>query len=195
MPMTRSWSELMRALKLRSVRFTAQAGEDSAAIAGRLPSSTPAVVLFFGGSIELARFAQGLGQRGLQRYVVGLSDVDVPTLLQVGVGKSVPLILTQVVPNPQSSPIAAVRNYRGLLKQLFDETPSPISLAGYLAGSYAAQVLKRIEGPLARTTVLAEFQKRPGIDLGGFSIDFRDRSRGSPFVTQTMLTGDGRLLG
>ena len=153
------------------------------------------VLLFVGGTLELARFTQGLSQRSLQRYVVSLSDVDLTTLMQVGAGKAIPLILTQVVPNPQTSPLSVARNYRGLLKELFDEPPSHLSLAGYLAGRYASQVLKRIEGPMSRATVLAEFQKRPAIDLGGYAIDFHDRLRGSLFVTQTLLTADGRLVG
>lgn len=183
-------------LSLRTVTQAAPAGADLAAWAASLPSASPVLQLFLGGAPELARFTQGLASVGRQRYVVSLADVDVTTLLQIGPGKSVPLILTQVVPNPQSSSLPVVRGYRALLKQLFDEAPSPMSLAGYLAARYAAQAVGRFETPPTRAQVLTELQRRPSADLGGFAISFASgQRRGSQFVAQTMLTADGRLVG
>ncbi|MCM5680945.1 ABC transporter substrate-binding protein [Schlegelella sp. S2-27] len=186
---------LLQKLKLRAKAFVPRVGDDWAALAEQLPGSAPAVLLFLGGTLELARFSQALARRGLQRYVVSLSDVDVPTLMQVGSGPSVPLILTQVVPNPQTSSIPVVRHYRHLLRQLFEEAPSHISLAGYLAGRYAAQVLQRMRGGYARDSVLAEFRRRPAVDLDGYRFNFAVKNRGSAYVTQTLLTREGKLIG
>ena len=185
-----------QALKLRAVSYTPQRAEDLASIANRLPVNSPAVLLFLGGTIELSQFAQALSARKLQRYVVSLADIDVATLVQLGVGRAVPLILTQVVPNPQSSALPAVRDYRASLKAQFDEKPSQISLAGYLAARYVLPVLARMERPPTRETVLTEFERRSGEDIGGFRIGFSaSQRRGSTYVTQTLLTGDGRLVG
>ena len=162
----------------------------------QLDTGAPAVLLFAGGTVELARLTRLLAQRRLQRYVVSLADVDLATLLQIGSGRSVPLIVTQVVPNPATSALPVVRGYREQLRRLFDEAPTPLSLVGYLAGRYAAQVIARIEGPLNRATVMQAFARRPSIDLDGFGIRFDgSASRGSRYVTQTMLTADGRLIG
>ncbi|HEY1394452.1 MAG TPA: ABC transporter substrate-binding protein [Methylibium sp.] len=183
-------------LKLRIATYVPAAGEDLTALPARMGSKVPAILLFLGGTLELAQFTQALSRQNLQRYVVSLADVDVPTLMQVGTGKAVPLILTQVVPNPQTSSLPVVRNYRAGLKRLFDESPSQVSLAGYLAARYAAQVLLRVEPSASRARVLAEFQKRPAADLGGFNISFAaSQRRGSTFVTQTLLGPDGRLIG
>ncbi|MGA0612745.1 ABC transporter substrate-binding protein [Caldimonas sp. KR1-144] len=183
-------------LSLRTIPLAAPVGADLAAWGASLAATSPVLQLFLGGAPELARFTQGLAQAGRQRYVVGLADVDMTTLLQIGPGKSVPLILTQVVPNPQSSALPVVRGYRALLKQLFDEAPSPMSLAGYLAARYAAQAIGRFETPPSRAQALAELQRRPNADLGGFAISFGSgQRRGSQFVAQTMLTADGRLVG
>ena len=186
---------LAQGLKLRTHRYQPQRGEDVGGMARRLPAGLPVVVLFVGGSVELARLSQGLSERRMQRYLVSLSDVDATTLAQIGTGATTSLILTQVVPNPQTSALPVVRSYRQRLKELFDEPPTPVSLAGYLAGRYARHVLSRIEGPLNRASVLATFRRRPMVDLGGFVIDFTGQSRGSSFVTQTMLSGQGRLIG
>lgn len=186
---------LAQGLTLRTHHYRPQAGEDVGGLARRLPATLPVVVLFVGGTVELARLSQGLSERRMQRYLVSLSDVDATTLAQIGTGATTSLILTQVVPNPQTSALPVVRSYRQRLKELFDESPTPVSLAGYLAGRYARQVLARIEGPLNRASVQAAFRRRPTVDLGGFVIDFSGQSRGSSFVTQTMLTGQGRLIG
>ena len=185
-----------QALKLRPVVYVPKGSETTATIASRLPSTSPAVLLFLGGTVELSQFAQGLSARKLQRYVISLADIDVTTLVQLGVGRAVPLILTQVVPNPQNSNIPSVREYRASLKAQFDETPSQISLAGYLAARYVLPIVARMERSPTRESVLAEFERRPSEDIGGFQIGFNPtQRRGSSYVTQTMLTGDGRLVG
>ena len=185
-----------KALRLRSVAYTPRNEEDIVAMANRLPGNSPAVLLFLGGTIELSRFAQSLSARRLQRYLVSLADIDVGTLVELGASRAVPLILTQVVPNPQSSTLPAVRDYRASLKIQFDEKPSQISLAGYLAARYVLPVLARMERAPTREAVLAEFERRTGEDIGGFRIGFStSQRRGSSYVTQTLLTGDGRLVG
>jgi ABC-type branched-subunit amino acid transport system substrate-binding protein len=185
-----------KTLKLRSVTYTPRNGEDLASLANRLPGNSPAVLLFLGGTIELSQFAQSLSARKLQRYVVSLADIDVGTLVELGASRAVPLILTQVVPNPQSSTLPAVRDYRASLKAQFDEKPSQISLAGYLAARYVLPVLARMDRAPTREAVLAEFERRMGDDIGGFRIGFNaSQRRGSSYVTQTLLTGDGRLVG
>ena len=191
-------AEAAARLKLRTQAFVAGPGEDLAAMGMRLGAQTPVILLFLGGTIELARFTQGLqsqGARGAGRYVMSLSDVDLPTLMQLSPTRSVPLILTQVVPNPQSSSLPAVQSYRAGLKQLFDENPSHVSLGGYLAARYATHVLSRLPATPTRADALAEFRKRAPADVGGFGIHFGAQRRGSSFVTQAMLLGDGRLLG
>ena len=185
-----------RALKLRPVVFAAHRADGMATLANRLSPSSPAVLLFLGGTIELSQFAQVLFTRRLQRYIISLADIDVGTLLQLGVGKSVPLIMTQVVPNPQNSSIPSVLDYRASLKAQFDEKPSQISLAGYLAARYVLPILARMDRPATRESILTEFERCPSSDIGGFSLAFNaPLRRGSSFVTQTLLTADGRLVG
>lgn len=186
---------LADALKLKVTRYTPQTGEDIEALARRLPDNLPVVVVFVGGTVEMARLSQVLSARRMQRYLVGLADVNATALTQIGTGATTPVILTQVVPNAQSSTLPVVRTYRQRLKELYEETPTPVSLAGYLAGRYALQVLSRVPDTPTRSSALAAFRRRPAEDLGGFVVDFRGQARGSSFVTQTMLSSEGRLIG
>ncbi|WP_395137491.1 ABC transporter substrate-binding protein [Schlegelella aquatica] len=184
---------LARELGLRAVALVPPASSDVAALARDLPATAPPVMLFLGATLELARFALALPPGRRQRYLIALADVDLPTLQQLWTRPPLPVILTQVVPVHQGQ-IAAVRRFRHLLKELYDEPPSPVSLAGYLAGRYALEVLRRAGEP-TRTAVVQEVRRRSTVELDGFRVEFPPgRARGSRYVTQTLLSVDGRLI-
>ena len=179
-------------LQLRLQSF--QAGADARDLGQRLTPGTPAILLFVGGTPELARFTQGLEKQSRQRYLVALADVNLQTLMQMGAARNTPVIATQPVPMVTAS-LPVVRAYREVMGRLFDEPPSPLSLAGFLAARYTSEVLDDVDGPLTRASVLAAFQKRAAMDMGGFRISFNPQRFGSTYVTQSMLTTDGRVIG
>ncbi len=180
------------AMNLRLQSF--QAGNELRALGQKLTPATPAVLLFVGGTPELAEFTLGLEKQARQRYIVALADVNLQTLMQMGAAKSTPIIATQPVPMVNSS-MAIVRRYRETLSRLFDEPPAPLSLAGFIAAQYTYDVLSNIDGILTRQSVLTAFQRRSAQDVGGFRISYDTQRRSSNFVTQSMLTQDGRLIG
>ena len=177
-------------LKLRSLRGTG----DLNALGQQLTSATPAVLLFLGGTPELAQFTRGLEKQARQRFVLALSDVNLQVLLQLGGAKNIPIIATQPVPLVNSS-LPVVRAYRETLTRLFDEPPVPLSLAGFIAARYTYQVLQTIDGALTRQNALAAFQRRSDVDVGGFRISYDNQRRSASYVTQSMTTADGRLVG
>jgi hypothetical protein len=185
----------MRRINVQHQEFVAPAGNIEQLVAS-LPSNAPAAFLFIGGTIELARFIGALTDRKLQRYVVALGETDLATLTELGVTRSVPVVLTQVVPNPQShSPV--IRQYRAALGSLYEESPTPLSFAGYLVGRYARGVMASL-GSVSntRSALFERTRSKPEMDLGGYSIRFEATSnRGSRFVTQTLIGRDGRLIG
>jgi hypothetical protein len=187
---------LAQRLALRARLYAPAAGEDVRVLPSRMQGQSRGLVLFIGTSAELALLSQAMAALGQHRFVLSLSDVDYATLSQLSPGKGVPLILTQVVPHPLRSTLAVVSDYRAMLKKLFDEEPSPISLAGYLAGHYTGQLFQRAAGPaVSREALLAELRRRQPVELRGFRFEFSDGRRGSQFVTETLLSADGRLLG
>jgi hypothetical protein len=88
-----------------------------------------------------------------------------------------------------------VRAYRDTLARLFDEPPTPLSLAGFIAARYTFEVLSDVDGALTRQSALAAFQRRSSLDVGGYRVAFDPRRRSGTFVTQSMLTTDGRVVG
>lgn len=179
-------------LKLSLAAWTADG--DPAALAQRLGPASPALLLFVGGTPELVRFTHGLARHAGQRYVVALADVNVQTVQQTGPGRATPVIATQVVPMVTSA-LPVVRHYREALARLFDEPPVALGLAGFIAARYTLRVLEGLDGPITRASALAAFQRRADVDVGGYRVRFDDSGRSAAFVTQSMLTADGRVVG
>lgn len=185
---------IVRTLQLQ-LRLQTYAPANSLQELGRkLTPQTPPILLFVGGTPELAQFAQGLDRQDRQRYVIGLADVNLQTLNQLGAARNTPVMATQVVPMVTAG-LPIVRAYRETLARLFDEPPTPQSLAGYIAARYAQDVLQTLEPTATRAQVLQAFRQRNQLDLAGFRISFQAQRRSSAYVTQSMLTADGRILG
>lgn len=183
-------SAALMGLKLLSFRTAG----DLTVLGQKLTPATPAVLLFLGGTPELAQFTQGLDKQARQRYVVALADVNLQTMVQMSGTRSTAIIATQPVPLIKSS-IPVVRAYRETLARLFDEPPVPLSLAGFIAARYTYEILQGMEGPLTRQQALTEFQRRASVDIGGFRVSFDAQRRSATYVTQSMTTSDGRVIG
>lgn len=177
-------------VKLQSFR----AAGDLQQLGQKLGPGSPAILLFIGGTPELVQFTQGLEKQSRQRYVIALADVNLQTMIQMGAARNTPVIATQAVPTVGAS-IPIVRMYRDVLGRLFDEPPTALSLAGFIAARYTYEVLSDIDGQVTRASALAAFQRRASLDVGGYRIAFDPRRRAGTYVTQSMLTQDGRVIG
>lgn len=177
-------------LKLQQYR----ANGDLNRLGQRLTPGTPAILLFVGGTPELVQFTQGLEKQQRQRYIVALADVNLQTMTQMGGARSTPVIATQAVPMVNAS-LPVVRSYRETMARLFDEPPVSLSLAGFIAARYTYEVLRDMDGALTRQGVLAAFQRREAVDVGGYRVAFNPQRRSATYVTQSMLTIDGRVIG
>lgn len=164
------------------------------ALATELRPDSPRILIFLGGTPELLQFSQGIEKQAAQRYIVAMSDVNLQTLQQLGVSRFTPVIATQAVP-PVNGNQPIVRSYRETLNRLFDEPPTPQSLAGYLSARYTQEVMLTLDGGLNRANLLQAFGRRLPLDLGGFRINPDLRRKTPAFVTQSMVGADGRLVG
>ena len=167
---------------------------DLKSVGQKLGASSPAVQLFIGGTPELAQFTLGLEQQARQRYVLALADVNLQTMKEMGAARQTPVFAAQTVPMVNSS-LPVVRAYRAAMSKFFDEPATPLSLAGYIAARYTFEVLSKAGAGLNRQTALAAFQKRESVDVGGFRVSYNAAGRGSQFVTQSMLSRDGHMVG
>lgn len=184
--------QIARSLKLSIVPYRGDG--DLRDLAQSLTPDSPRVLLFVGGTPELVRFSQGVEKQAAQRYIIAMSDVNLQSIQQMGMSRFTPMIATQVVPMVNAS-LPVVKAFRSALGRLYDEPPTPLSLAGYIAARYTHEVLQGVDGPLTRATALQAFTRRSAVDLGGFRINPDNRARGTAYVTQSMVSADGRLVG
>ena len=193
---TASKGELERtsqALKLRLV--TLPAGANLTATAQQLPPQAPSILLFMGGTPELAQFMQGMKGRKTQHFVVAMADANLQTLAQLGtLTSTAPVVVTQTVPLVNAG-LPVVRAYRDAMVRYYDEPPTPQSLAGFIGARYAITVLQGLDAAPTRQNVLAACQRRNPLDLGGFQVRFDGNKRSGHYVTQSMLSPDGRVVG
>jgi hypothetical protein len=159
----------------------------------QLDAGTPAVLLFMSGTPELAQFSKGASKNGRHRYAVAMADVNAQTLHQMGIGASMPVVITQVVPLA-SSPSPLVRDYKQALSRFFDEPPGALSLSGYISAKITQKFLIQTAAT-SRTQIMAAAQRKLQIDLQGFVFDHNGSELQSAYVTQSMLTHDGRIIG
>jgi ABC-type branched-subunit amino acid transport system substrate-binding protein len=158
-------------------------------------SSTPVpLVLFVGGTPELVQFTRGWNRGSSLRYIIALADVNLQTAQQMIGNRHVPVIGTQAVPMVSGS-LPIVRRYRQALAKYYDEPPTALSLAGYLSARYTAKVLHTLRGNLNRNAVFEAFSRRQSVDLEGFRISYDNGKLQTAYVTQSMLSADGRVVG
>jgi ABC-type branched-subunit amino acid transport system substrate-binding protein len=183
---------IAKRLQMKLISFVPEG--DLKSLSQKLNAESPAVLLFIGGTPELAIFTGILAKQDRQRYILALADVNLQTMLQINSSRVTPIIAAQSVPMVNSG-MPIVRSYRSTLGRLFDEPPTPHSLAGFIAASYTYSVLKTVNASLNRKNVLAAFQRREQVDLGGFRVSYNAAGRGSQFVTQSMLNKEGQTVG
>lgn len=179
-------------LKMRLKSYSPTA--DLQQLGRTLSPDSPRILIFVGGTPELLQFSQGIDKQAAQRYIIAMSDVNLQTLSQMGGSRHAPVIATQVVPLVNSN-LPIVKAYRDVLGRLFDEPPTPHSLAGFMAARYTFEMLQGVDGPLTRATTLQAMQRRSSMDMGGFRIGLESKTRGGTYVTQSMIAADGRLVG
>ena len=179
-------------LKMRLTSFNPSSGLEQ--LAHSLTADSSRVLIFLGGTPELIQLTQGLSKKAEQRYIVAMSDVNLQTLSQMGVSRYSSVIATQVVPLVNSN-LPVVKSYRETLSRLYDEPPTPQSLAGFIAARYTFEMLQSVSGPLTRASTLQALQKRATIELGGFRIALEAKAHSGSYVTQSMISTDGRLVG
>lgn len=161
--------------------------------AQQISATSVPLILFVGGTPELVQFTQGWSRSSGIRYIVALADVNLQTALQMNGGRHVPVIGTQAVPVVSSS-IQIARRYRQALNTYFDEPPTALSLAGYISARYTAQMMLTAKN-LTRSAVYEAFVRRQSMNLEGFPVDLDKGRLTTAYVTQSMISMDGRVIG
>lgn len=173
----------------------AEPGVDFDVVARKVAAAEPQFLLLLGDTLETGQFIKSFRPRAPGVFVVGLSNVNQQTLVELaGVSAAFGMMLTQVVPNPHSGVLPLTREHAMLLKKYRDEPASHVTLQGFIAAKMLCAILAAIPGPITRASIMEAMRARRNFDAGGFAIEFPQGSnRGSAFADLTLLRKDGTL--
>ncbi len=124
-----------------------------------------------------AQFVMKLKDKGANLIFTSVSFVGsnalAEELTQLGKGYAEGVIVTQVVPLPDSKS-TAVLHYQDLLQKYAPgEKPDFVSLEGYIAGALMVEALKRAGPELNTETLVSTLESIKGLDLGlGAAINY-----------------------
>lgn len=105
------------------------------------------------------------------------------------------LVVSQVLPSPESGTAALARAYREAVQESASGALSYPGLEGCVAVLTLAQALRRGNEAPTRAGVLNALRTAGEIDLGGWSVNLADRRRpGSRFTDITLVGKDGRWV-
>jgi eukaryotic-like serine/threonine-protein kinase len=145
-----------------------------------------------------ARFIQSVKDAGQDVLFANVSfvgsDALADELTQLGSKYSDGIVVTQVVPNPNSQ-ASAVLKYRELLgKYHSNEKPGFVSLEGYIDGMIFAQALELAGGSLTTDSLVAALESIHNLDLGiGAPLNFGpSEHQAAHKVWGTVLDGKGQ---
>jgi len=144
-----------------------------------------------------AKFIEKLKGAGLNLVFTNVSFVGstalAEELVQLGPRYAEGVVVTQVVPLPQSNATSVMR-YRDLLKKYApDERPDFVSLEGYIATNVFIEAVRRTGRNLGTDALIDALEGIRGLDIGiGSTIGFGpSEHQGSHKVWGTMLGADG----
>ena len=94
-------------------------------------------------------------------------------------GKGLDFIISRVVPNPATSDLQIVREYRQQLSQEYPGTRYDAdSLEGYIIASLLVNALTRLPSPITKQDIITEFEKLKSYDFKGLQLHFDPQTRG-----------------
>ena len=144
-----------------------------------------------------ARFIQKLRDRKLDPLFLNVSFVGSSSLAEelkeLGPSYSAGVIVTQVVPSPDSGATGIIR-YRDLLKKYHpDQQPDFVSLEGFIVGQLFIEGVRRTGRALETETLIDALEQIQGFDIGtGGSLGFgMSQHQASHKVWATQLDDQG----
>jgi branched-chain amino acid transport system substrate-binding protein len=169
-------------------------GSDAASTMRSLGSANAHAVLLATHGTSTSAMLQALssikGSGGLLQ-IYGMSSsasmADLAVLGQVARGFS----MTQVLPSPRDPRSVLAAQFREALPEAAN-AESYVELEGCLSVLATAEVLRRRSTELSRAGVLRAFKTAGSVSVGGFEIDFANRTRGSTFTDIVHIGAGGK---
>ncbi len=109
---------------------------------------------------------------------IGHFQLYAPTALKVYHGHDHRRLqrIGQVVPDPKTSMLPIVKEYREEIKKQ-GLKPNVFALESYITSSITFRAIKRVEGPLTMDKLIEQFEKMHNFDYKGIILNFNPKTR------------------
>jgi ABC-type branched-subunit amino acid transport system substrate-binding protein len=156
----------------------------------------PQVIIVAADTLATAEFVKQARSLDNSVQIVALSIVNHRTLMElVKADLATGTMITQVVPNPLSTPTKLQNDHLTLLAKYRDEPPSHLTLEGFMAAKAFVKLLERSARELTRASIFAATTGSKRYDLDGMTLTFNGATdRGSRYVDIAYLRNSGKLL-
>ncbi len=125
------------------------------------------------------------------RNLIGMSVYD-ESFERFLEAKGLRFVMVRVVPNPKTSDLEIVREYRDAAKET-NHVLNFNSLEAFINASIFFEILKRIKPPLTKEKIIKEIESIKNYNFKGIELDFDPNSR-ELVRTLWLDTGDGPLI-
>ena len=132
-----------------------------------LSDPLPRAIILVGAYAPCAKFIRLARESDLHALFLSVSFVGSESLAAALPEKTQGVLVTQVVPDPFSSQLPIVRDYRADLKRLnSNQQMTSVSLEGYISFRILLQALKQSAAPINREAIIERLEGLGSFDLG-----------------------------
>ncbi len=143
----------------------------------RLKQFDPEAILFFSTTIAARSLIRQMGiQYARNKKLLGNSDFGELQFKNFVEETGLPFIYVNVVPNPKSSELPIVKQFRDAA-QKDNSLLDTFSLESYIGVDLLLHVLQKIEKPVTRQRIIAELSSMKGINYKGLFLKFDLQTR------------------
>lgn len=165
---------------------------DMTAAIQKIKSSSAQATLMIMETLPAAEFVKTYHPLSPGALLIGLSQINHQTLMEVAGKKAAAgVVITQVVSHPANFSLASVRELDKLMKKYRDESPSHLTMEGYLAAKMLVKTLERGDTPKQINQMLSTVRN---MDLGGVYLNASPDHHLSTYVDITAISSRGGLL-
>lgn len=194
---------IQRALKLPSsqgVSLVAQASvvrntTDVKGAIGTVLAQKPDAIVVISAYQTVAALVKNAQEQGFGGQFYNVSFVGTKALANALGKAGGGVIISQVMPYPNSGASPLVRDYQKLLKSEGITDFDYGSIEGYVAARVFVEGLKRAGRDLTRDKLITALESMGNYDLGGFNVNFSPSNHvGSKFVEMTIINSNGQVI-
>ncbi len=142
---------------------------------GRILRKPPDALVMVGTYTPLAKFVNLARESGLHSTMATVSFVGTSNLIEALGPSGEGIVISQVVPHPQSTGVALVSECRDKIAERSGETLDHVNLEGCLSAKVMVEALRQTGRDLNRASLIQTMEKMTNVTIGdvvlGFSAD------------------------